>query len=160
MKFFVIILTLICLGCATFYIWQPIHLQTYLLSTKIETKWITIEYDNPKCSPLEKKVLGREIEIPESGYVCTSSLMEMGWTYSKFYLVDNNKRVEITEDEQIFVRSALYINQGGCNVTAEIFLYESKNNSKAINERASFVEIYHPECQNRGVTTSSSEKSK
>lgn len=147
MKFFVIMLIMICLGCAIFYIWQPIHLQTYLLSSKIETKWIAIEYDNPKCSPLAKSVLGREIEVPESGYVCTSSPMEMGWTYSKFYLVDNDKRIAITEEKQIFAQSALFINQGACSVTAEIFLYESKNISKASNQRTSFIEVYHPECQ-------------
>ncbi len=155
MKIVLILLTIICLGCIGLYIWQPIHLETYLLSSKVDAKWIAIEYDNPKCSPLEKNILGEVIEVSESGYVCTSSPMEMGWKYSKFYTIDdNNNRNALTESKQIFAQSSLYVNQGNCNVKAEIFLYQSKDNSKVSNERTSFIEIYHPECQNRGIPTS------
>lgn len=138
--------------CLFLYLWSPVRVHTYLLSSRLEPSWVAIEYDNPKCSPLKENRLWRELVIPESGYLCTSSPMDMGWTYNRYYLVnDRGERIRLVEDEQIFARASTRVNEGDCKVTAEFFLYGS--GGKTINERTSFIEKYHPECRQRGTIT-------
>ncbi len=69
-----------------------------------------------------------------------------------YYLVDDRrKRTRLIESEHIFAPSSMRINEGSCNIVAELFKYGS---GRANNESTTFVEKYHPECGNRGVTTS------
>src|ERR1044072_926562 len=56
----------------------PLRVHTYLIPAKIEPRWITIEYDNPRCTRLKESAFGQEFVIPESGFLCTSSAMYTG----------------------------------------------------------------------------------
>ena len=128
------------------YLWQPVSLQTYLLPTTLKHGWVAIEYDNPNCSSLKRSSLGQEYVIPESGYLCTSSPMEKGLTYQRYYLVDDkNKRTRLYLDKQIFVRESIFVKRGSCKVTAETFWYGPKD--KINNEKTDFIEKFHPECR-------------
>lgn len=134
-------------------VWKPVRLQTYLLPSNLELGWVVIEYDNIKCPSLKEGGWWRELTIPESGYLCTSSPIEIGWTYNMYYLVDaQRERTRLTESEHIFAPSSMHINEASCKIVAELFKYGS---GKATNERTAFVEEYHPECRNRGVPTTS-----
>ena len=140
-----------CSVCLLLYIWSPVRVQTYILSSKLEPSWIAIEYDNPNCSALKENRLWRELVIPESGYLCTSNPMEMGWTYDRFYLIgDQGERTRLNENGQIFAEASIRINENACKVTAKIFKYGS---GRASNESTSFIEKYHPECRQRGTVT-------
>jgi len=95
--------------------------------TLMVAKWITIEYSNSKCAPLEETSSGREFVIPESGYLCTSSAMYMGWHREKFYAVDErNSRTPIEVDKRILRPESFNVNEPSldagmpaCKVTVE-----------------------------------------
>ncbi len=134
----------------------PLRVHTYLIPAKIEPRWITIEYDNPKCTPLKENALGREFVIPESGFLCTSSPMYRGWHREKYYSVDeNNNRTALQTDERILRRESFNINQPSsnvgmivCKVTGEEFFYGSKEkltSENPIMKDEAFLKL-HPEC--------------
>ncbi len=137
------------------------RVHTYLIPAKMEPRWITIEYDNPKCAALKESVFGREFAIPESGFLCTSSPMYMGWHRTKFYLVDElHNRTAIQAGERIFRQESLaerkWSSDAGtfaCKVTGEEFFYgpkEKVTSENPIMEDEIFLR-YHPECRNRAV---------
>ncbi|MEO1449685.1 MAG: hypothetical protein AAFV07_09145 [Bacteroidota bacterium] len=47
--------------------------------------WITIRYSVPGAPPLPERDGTQQIRIPESGYLETSSQMEVGWRKDAFY---------------------------------------------------------------------------
>jgi hypothetical protein len=122
----------------------------------MESRWITIEYDNPKCAPLKESVFGRKFVIPDSGFLCTSTRKYMGWHRDEYYLVDeNNNRTALQTDERIFRREALaerrFSSDAGtssCKVTGEQFFYGPKEKvtteNPIIGDEA-FLRL-HPEC--------------
>ena len=134
----------------------PLRVHTYLIPAKIEPSWITIEHDNPKCTPLKEDVFGRELVIPESGFLCTSTPIYMGWHREKYYSVDaNNKRTALQLDERIFRRGALaehHFSSGTgtivCKVSGLEFFYGPKEKLTADNpimKDEAFLKL-HPEC--------------
>jgi uncharacterized protein (DUF169 family) len=141
----------------------PLRVHSYLIPSKIEPHWITIEYDNPKCAPLKEGAFGREFVIPESGFLCTSSSMYTGWHREKYYSVDgNNNRTALQTDERIFRRESLaerkFSSDAGmvvCKVTGDEFFYgpkEKLTSENPIMEDENFL-TSHPECRHRGITT-------
>jgi len=124
----------------------------------MESRWITIEYDNPKCAPL-KSVFGLEFVIPDSGFFCTSSPKYMGWHRDEYYLVDeNNNRTALQIDERIFRHESLAERKfllgagaSSCNVNGEEFFYGPKEKVTAENPimgDEAFLRL-HPECVSR-----------
>ena len=135
------------------YVLKPVRLQTYLLPITLKPVWVIIEYDNPRCAPLREGRLWQEHVIPESGYLCTSSRSEKGFTYQKYYLVaENGKRARLAIDKQIFQRRGIQLNplNKACNVTAEEFWYGPKEQIN--NDDAALLEKFHPEC-GKGLVT-------
>jgi len=133
------------------------------MPAKLEPRWITIEYSNPKCAPLEETSSGREFVIPESGYLCTSSAMYMGWHREKFYAVDErNSRTPIEVDKRILRPESFNVNEPSldagmpaCKVTAEEFFFGSRDkltHENPIMQDEDFLSHYHPECRHKGTT--------
>ena len=70
-------------GVYTFTIAEAINLieivfnarkTTFLISSEMKSQWISIEFDNPNCQPLENyNEKNVELLIPKNGFVCTSS---------------------------------------------------------------------------------------
>lgn len=134
------------------YVREPIRVQNYLIPSKLQPSWVTIEYENPMCPLLQKGWLGTDFIIPESGYLCTSSSVKAGFTYERYYLVgDQGKRVRLSINEQIFRRESVFVNQNSCKINADSFWYGPKD--KITNEADSFIERYHPECRDSGIIT-------
>jgi hypothetical protein len=143
----------------------PLRVHSYLIPAKMEARWVTIEYNNPTCPPLDESIFGRQFIIPESGFLCTSSPMYTGWHRTKYYLVDEkNNRTALQPDERIFRQESLYVNQpsldpGGpvCKVTADEFFYGPKDKltyNNPIMQDESFLKL-HPECCHSGIVTKS-----
>jgi Family of unknown function (DUF6843) len=141
----------------------PLRVHTYLIPANIEPRWITIEYNNPKCAPLKESTFGREFVIPESGFLCTSSHMYTLWHRDKYYLVnENNNRTAVQTDERIFRRESFNINQPSsdagmtaCKVTGEEFFYGPKEKltyENPIMQDENFLTRYHTECRHRDIT--------
>jgi hypothetical protein len=78
----------------------PFRVHTYLIPAKMEQRWITIEYDNPKCPPLSENDSGRELVIPETGFLCTSSQRESGRHRAEYYVVDEHQRRTALKPDQ------------------------------------------------------------
>jgi hypothetical protein len=140
-----------------------LRVHTYLLPANIEPRWITIEYDNPRCAPLKQSAFGREFVIPKSGFLCTSSPMYAGWHRDKYYLLDeNNNRTALQTGEQIFRRESFNVNQASsdagmivCKMTGEEFFYGTKQQltfENPIMQNEEFLIRYHPECRHRVST--------
>ena len=128
------------------YAGKPVRLQSYLLPSTLKYGWVTIEYDNPNCSKIKGGPLGDEFVIPQSGYLCTSSPMETGLTYQRYYLVnDKGERTSLDIDQQIHVRASVFVSRGSCNITAETFWYGPKD--KITNDKTDFIEKFHSECR-------------
>src|SRR5882724_6039706 len=138
----------------------PLRLQTYLIPATMEPRWITIEYNNPNCPPLEKSIFGTNFVIPKSGFLCTSSPMYKGWHRTKYYLIDeNNNRTLLQPDERILRQESFYVNDPSsdpslpvCKVTADEFFYGPKEKltyENPIMYDEDFLNHYHPECRNR-----------
>ena len=147
------LLGLLSTGCGL------LRVYTYLIPAKMESRWITIEYDNPKCAPLKESVFGREFVIPDSGYLCTSNPKYMGWHRDEYYLVDeHNNRTALQTEERIFRREALPerksssgASTSSCKVTGEEFFYGPKEKVTAENPimgDEAFLRL-HPECVSR-----------
>lgn len=137
----------------------PIRVHTYLIPAKMEPRWITIEYGNPKCAPLSESAFGREFVIPESGFLCTSSPMYTDWHREQYYLVDeNNNRTALQIDEQILRRESFNIIESPsdagttvCKVSGEEFFYGSKEKLTYENPIRQSLSQFHPECRPRNI---------
>lgn len=141
----------------------PLRVQSYLISTKMKPGWVTIEYENPKCSPLKESLFGQEFVIPESGFLCTSSSMYMGWQRRKYYLIDeSNHRTALEPGEMIFREEGRQVNERSldagmpvCKVTAEEFFYGPKDKltyENPIQQDENFLKL-HPGCRRSGIET-------
>lgn len=141
------------LGLSGVYVWKPVRLQTYLLPSTLKTGWVTIEYENSKCSALREGRLWQEHVIPESGYLCTSSRREEKWVYRKYYLIQaNGERRPLTEDKEIFQVGTIYLEPWNpdCKVIADSFWYGPRE--QIDNQRHVLLKKLHPECD-KGLVT-------
>ena len=130
-----------------------------LIPTKLGSRWITIEYGNPKCTPLKESSFGRELVIPESGFLCTSSPVYSGWHRREYYLFDeNNNRSTLQSDDLIHQHRSFVIHQGrlsdgtSCNVAGVEFFYGPKEKltpDNPIKTDEAFLKL-HPECRSNG----------
>jgi len=150
-----ILATLFALTAFLFFFprWSPIRSQTYFLSAGTKPGWVTIEYENPKCSALKDGPLSQEHVIPPSGYLCTSSRRETNWVYRNYYLVKaNGERRALTEDTEIFQEGTIYLDPANstCNVVADSFWYGPQE--QIDNQRHEALKQHHPEC-NKGLVT-------
>jgi len=135
------------------YAWKPVRFRAHLLPATLKPGWVTIEYENPKCSPLIESPLWQEHVIPESGYLCTSSRRETGWVYDKYYLVQaNGERSPLSEDKEIFQMGTIYLEPWNpdCKVIADSFWYGPRE--QIDNQRHEVLKQHHPEC-NKGLVT-------
>ena len=154
-KLLVCIVALTIGGCSQSAGLFRVH--TYLIPAKLKLGWISIEYENPQCPKLEEGRWGREVVVPESGFLCTSSSLYTGWHRTEFYAVDENgARTSIREDEihrkgtVSIIRSSM--EPGAvpiCDVkNLQEFFYgpnEKLTYGNAITKNESFLR-YHPEC--------------
>ena len=139
-----------------------IRQETYLIPAEMKPRWISIEYDNPKCPPLTGSELSQEFIIPESGYLCTSSPRYHGLFQRRYFLVDTDgRRTPLRTGEQIRQESVLSKDepslderQPRCKVSLDQFFYGTKDDLKeesSIFRDEFFLSVYHPECRNTGV---------
>jgi Family of unknown function (DUF6843) len=139
-----LLLTLVGVSCA------PLRTKTYLIPAKIESRWITIEYSNPECEPLKESTFGRELNIPDTGYLCTSTAMDTEWHREIFYLIDDhNNRTEIRPEDRVFRRESFNVNQSTCKVVGEEFFYGQKEMltyENPILSDENFLKL-HPKCK-------------
>jgi hypothetical protein len=90
-----------------------LRVHKYLIPAKMESRWITIEYNNPKCAPLKENRFAREFVIPDSGFLCTSSPVYPGWHRTEYYLVDEgNNRTFLDSDRLIYLERSFTIHMG------------------------------------------------
>jgi len=137
----------LCTVLVVVYVLEPVVFETYLIPSNMQEGWVTIEYANPKCPPLNKGRGWREYVIPESGYLCTSTQRNTEPMYQWFYLVDENgKRTRLATDEQIFQRTTIVLAAGNpnCKVVADSFWYGKRE--RINNEQDVALEKRHPEC--------------
>jgi hypothetical protein len=136
---------------------KRIQIETYLIPVKMQSRWITIEYDNPNCPPLNENDSGREVAIPGSGFLCTSSPRYMGWHRTKYYFVDESKRrtalraPEFIHRREGFILKYLSSVPGdpACDVTGEEFFYGPKEKltyENPIAKDKDFLKL-HPSCR-------------
>jgi hypothetical protein len=133
------------------FIWWPIRVQTYVLSSKMKPGWVIIEYENPKCQPLRKTLVGQEFVIPESGYMCTSSPIYIGWFREEYYLEENGRRTPLKR--QLIFRhttSSILADEEKCQTKYESFWYGPQD--QITNEAINLIKKYHPECRDAGIT--------
>lgn len=137
----------------------PFGVETYLIPAKMEPRWITIEYENPNCPPLNKNAFGREVVIPESGFLCTSSSRHADWHRVRYLLVGpGNRRNPLGANERIHRRGSFNLRDSSsepgkilCDVSGEEFFYGPINkltNENPIRENKRFLRL-HPECRLR-----------
>ena len=131
-----------------------VHVNVYLVPAEIDSRWITIEYDNPKCAPLRESSVGRELVIPESGFLCTSSSVYEGWHRQEYYSFEGNNRTSLQPDKLVHRHRSFVINQGSlsggpsCKVAGVEFFYGPKEKLTAdnpIKANEDFLKL-HPEC--------------
>lgn len=140
--------------------------ETFLISSEMKPQWVSIEYDNPKCEPLkdynEKNLT---INIPLSGFLCTSSPSYKGAYQRSYFLVDKKGNREILTDrenirrEGVLSKSEPSLDEGqpNCNVKLHQFYYGSedeirKEGANPIFQDENFLVNYHPECRNTGTS--------
>jgi hypothetical protein len=145
-------LLLVSIALLGVYAWKPIRLKTYFLPASLKTGWVTIEYENPKCAPLREGRLWQEHVIPESGYLCTSSQRETGWSYTTYYLVQPNELRRLLRDEEIFHEASISFGtqKPECIVIASSFWYGPQGGID--NQQFTVLESLHPECTNEPMT--------
>jgi hypothetical protein len=155
--------------CVTFQACGPLSLHTYLIPADTEPGWVTIEYSNPNCPPLEDGVLGRQFLIPKTRYLCTSTPMYEGRHRIKFFLVENHNQTPIREDEQIFRHGTSVWHEPSldkelpdCDVEVEEFFYGPKEKlmlipNNPIKQDEEFLKL-HPGCRRSGTITESTKK--
>lgn len=146
---FLVLSGLLCVGSfATYVIHKTaqsnrVHHNSYYIPSQLENRWITIEYNNKQCNKLEEDLSIRELKIPISGYLCTSSPMsKLG--IDKFYEVNEQgaHRV-INKQEEINQRYTMSERNDKCNLSAEEFWFGRTGSS---DNRSDFIERRHPEC--------------
>ena len=145
MKILLVLIGVTFCVCLFWYLFQPVRVETYLFAPSITTTWVFVEYGRSDCTPLSEGFLGREIRIPADGYLCTSSPMEMGWTYNLYYL-DGNPAVKLDSDSNILSKGSIHIIDPDCRVVAETFLLKLQVSDRPSNSGTRFIETYHPEC--------------
>jgi hypothetical protein len=129
------------------YVREPIIFETYLIPSTMKEGWVTIELGNPKCPHLRHGRGWREVVIPESGYVCTSTPQHTKLFYDWYYLVDQNgKRTPLAYEQQIFKRNTIQLDalNPNCKVVADSFWYGRQD--KIDNQEAVALQKRHPEC--------------
>jgi hypothetical protein len=148
---------LLLLSLSLFQACGFLRTEKYLLSAKMKPRWITIEYENPKCPPIKRGMFGQEFIIPESGFLCTSSSQYMGWHKRNYFLVDERgTRSVLKNGESIwresngeFTKLSFPNERQPCRIKHEQFFYGSKSDltyDNPIMEDKNFLSNYHPEC--------------
>ncbi len=138
-----------------------IRQEVFLIPANMKPRWISVEYDNPKCPKLDGSELSQEFVVPESGYICTSSPSYKGAYQRRFFLIDaEGKRTPLKIEGNIW-RQGVYSQdnpsrdegQSNCKVSVSDFFYGTKDDLKSNNpifQDEKFLEI-HPECKNVGT---------
>jgi len=130
-------LAIALIGCRT---------ESYVLAKGVGSQWVVVEFGNRECKPMESRWLGRDFLIPASGYLCTSSPVELGLVFERYYkLTDDGRRERLEESKNIHGRSALNLTLEGCQVTAVVFRYGSEETRPW--DSGAFISQYHPECR-------------
>jgi hypothetical protein len=107
---------------------------------------MVVEFENPKCPATESSWRGRDFVIPESGYLCTSSPLDHGYVYDRYYRVSGDGRREKLEiGKEIQARSGLNLTLKGCRVTATVFRYDAAEGTTW--NSGAFIREHHPECR-------------
>lgn len=162
MKVFGFVLLVVGVVLVAVYQQRIILVETYLLSTKMPHGWVVIEYENPRCKPLRDRLFERRFVIPESGYLCTSSSIYMGWHKARYYLVEEDGSWKpLVEKEWISQQNSFEMkkysfqpsNQGNvtnlptkCEVKGSSFWYGPPDQI-TIDETPLIIARHHPECR-------------
>jgi len=155
MRFFTASVAFLCLLGPQ--VQRRLRVETYLIPAKMEPRWITIEYGNPNCPALNENALGREVVIPESGFLCTSSSRYEGWHRVRYYLVGGSKgRISLRANERIHRRGSFNLRDSSsgadkiiCDVSGEEFFYGLQKEltyENPISKDESFLKL-HPGCR-------------
>lgn len=124
---------------------RTVWVENYFLSSKIKPGWVVVVTSDPHAPPLKEGWFSRYVVVPESGYASTSSPIDHSLLLRRYFLVDGRgRRTRLDTERQIFIPSALIIDQGSCHVAAITFWYGPK--SAIAGSASSLLERNHPEC--------------
>ena len=120
--------------------------ESYVLAKGSKPGWIVVEFENPGCPAMENGWRGRDFVIPESGCLCTSSPIDRGYVYDRYYRIgDDGGGDRLEMGKQIHARSGLNLTLEGCRVTAIVFRYDAAGGTTW--DSGAFIRERHPECR-------------
>lgn len=111
-----------------------IRQEIFLIPSKMKSQWVSIEYGNPKCASLGGDEMNPIFNIPENGFLCTSSPRYSSFYQRRYYLVDENGiRTLVPQSEKIwregtFAKKDPSLDKGqpDCNVVLHGFFMARK----------------------------------
>jgi hypothetical protein len=134
---------------------KPVWVEDFVLAAEIKPGWVIVEYRRPDCPPLKVSFCKREIPVPNSGYVCTSSSPDRSLILARYFLVDSRGR-RSRLDRELWVHSR-WLLEGpwetrspdgtvirSCEVVADAFWYGPPGSVKG--DVHTSVRLHHPEC--------------
>jgi hypothetical protein len=155
----ILVFAMIAVACDRSPLWSFNREEVVLSWPQPQPGWITIEYGNPSCPPLERSTFGRRIVIPSTAYVCTSSPADEGWVHTTFIAIEADGR-SLDVREKVHKRHSLSVSisshpskhqspgetreEKRCTPSAEVFWYGSRSQITA--DSWAHYEQRHPEC--------------
>ncbi len=104
--------------------------------------WVVIEFGNPDCPGLGW--VPRAIEVPASGYVCTSSSLDQTWSVTTYWrAVPGEPETPIAPD-RLHLPGEYSAQRGACHLRAYAFWFGEK--SEIRGHPAETLMARHPEC--------------
>src|SRR5258708_4637907 len=99
--------------------------RTYVVQEGTPAGELVIEW-HPSCPPAAKDGLGARIDIPATGYVCTSTLQGDEWHESRYALRSRSGVRRLRLDEEVFNHSTFSFGKPGCSMERESFYYQPR----------------------------------
>lgn len=146
-------LVLLVVAASSALFFRPFIVQSYFIRADLERSWVVMEHKNPDCEELDEGWFWRSYDIPQDGYLCTSSDLFRGWTYDRYYRVTLSgeaERLAISGliKQRTGFETKRYTREGqltSCIVEGKQFWFGP---SETISGHAAdIVTARHPECQ-------------
>jgi hypothetical protein len=114
--------------------------RVYVLAPDTPPGEIVIERGNPACPA----VVGDELHVPASGYLCTSLPNAPGCQYRRYEIEGPTGRRSLTLERDIFNHTAFQFGRRGCEMVGESFFY-LPNGAKVQSEadKSKLFQLHH-----------------
>lgn len=134
---------------------KPVWVEDVIIADGVKQGWVLIEFGNPSCPPAKESFLRRVIDVPASGYACTSTAVDKSVLLSRYYRRNlDRSKTRLTIDHWIQGRmlsdgtSATVLPGGAitkaCRIQAETFWYGAPHSGRGDPEAV--IRAHHPEC--------------